>query len=408
MTYLPEHIASLIKMELTGALSEDEAAVLFQWMSEDPENELLLNSLKNDAHLKNELQRYYDGDPSTVGRRLSAQFPGFDNFEPISQPLSLRVHFLRTKWLRVAVAVILFLGVGGYLFLRDQDTKPVVTQSTNSRTQKDILPGTNKATLVLGDKSIIELDTASNGILAKQGESEIIKSADGELFYVGSNKEINTHVPVFYQKLITPRGGTYQITLPDGTQAWLNAESSIRFPSVFNDNTRTVEITGEVYFDVKANKSKPFVVKTIKEEIQVLGTSFNANSYAEESNPKTTLISGSVKILAADWRISAVLNKGTILQPGQAYRNGKIITTDVQQDIAWKNGYFNFNHVDLPTAMQQIARWYDVNIIYEGKIPNIHFGGEMQRDLTIQQMLKALGAMGVRFELNGRNLTVKP
>ena len=302
------------------------------------------------------------------------------------------VRLLNLTWFKVAAAVILFLSVGSYFFFHSQEQKPVLTQTSTPAKGQDILPGTNRATLVLGDESIIALDTASNGLVTTQGGSQIIKTADGEIIYAGGKKG-PSHV--YYQKLITPRGGTYQVTLADGTSAWLNAESSIRFPSVFTEGTRTVEITGEVYFQVRADRSRPFIVKTRQDEIAVLGTRFNVNAYSNQPI-KTTLVDGVVKI------------NQDILQPGQAYVNGMVTATDIAQDIAWTKGFFNFNNLELNIAMQQIARWYDVNIIYEGTIPKMRFGGKMQRDLSLQQMLKALGAMGVRFSLDGRNLTVKP
>ncbi len=194
--------------------------------------------------------------------------------------------------------------------------------------------------------------------------------------------------------MTTPRGGQYQLTLPDGTQVWLNAASSITYPTTFIEKNRTVKITGEVYFEVKKNSAKPFRVETRKDKIEVLGTNFNVNSYSEESIIKTSLLQGSVRI------------NEKILKPGEAYLNGNIVKTNIEQDIAWKNGVFDFRNMSVEAALKQLARWYDVDIVYDGPRPTLTLGGEMNRELTLKQVLKGLGGMAARFRLEGRVLHV--
>jgi ferric-dicitrate binding protein FerR (iron transport regulator) len=192
----------------------------------------------------------------------------------------------------------------------------------------------------------------------------------------------------------TPRGGQYQLSLPDGSKVWLNSESSITYPVVFAAQERKVKITGEAYFEVAKDKTKPFRVETNDMQVEVLGTHFNVKAYADEGPTKTSLLEGSVKI------------DKQILKPGQAFTNGRIVPTDVDQDVAWKNGIFNFNNQNLSQVMKELARWYDLEIAYPDGIPQKEYGGEIGRNLKLNQVLKGLGNSGVHFELNGRRVTV--
>ena len=200
---------------------------------------------------------------------------------------------------------------------------------------------------------------------------------------------------ISYNKMSTPRGGQYQLTLPDGSVIWLNAESSITYPTVFSGNERKVSITGEVYFEVVKDKSKPFKVIAGDQQIEVLGTHFNINAYKDEDHVKTSLLEGSVKV------------NQQILKPGEAFQNGKVNATNVAQDIAWKNGIFNFNNQSLAQVMRQLARWYNLEVVYPEGVPRKEYGGEMGRNLTLSQVLKGLENSGIYFELEGRKLLVK-
>ncbi len=241
-------------------------------------------------------------------------------------------------------------------------------------------------------------------MIASQGASQIIKSSDGILAYqqVKNNSSGVTPSPAGggegggINTMSTPRGGQYKLTLPDGTKVWLNAASSITYPIAFSGKTREVRITGEVYFEVAKNKQKPFIVKTHKENITVLGTQFNINSYSDEPFTKTSLIEGSVSI------------NNKILRPGEAYENGIITKTNIARDVAWKNGLFNFDGLDLPAAMRQLARWYDLDIEFEKNIPDKVIRGEMGRDLKLSQVQKILNMMEVKFRLEGRKMIVSP
>jgi ferric-dicitrate binding protein FerR (iron transport regulator) len=204
----------------------------------------------------------------------------------------------------------------------------------------------------------------------------------------------------------TPRGGQYQLTLADGSQVWLNAESSITYPTAFNGNDRKVSITGEAYFEVAKDKKKPFRVDIGPATIEVLGTHFNMNTYKDEQTNKTTLLEGSVRIKTV--HTSLTLRPGQQGQYNPRTNNLSLaVHPDVEQAVAWKNGVFNFNNVKLEEAMRQIARWYDVQVVYEKTIPATTFGGKMGRDLKLSQVLKLLGEMGIQFRIEGKKLIVQ-
>jgi transmembrane sensor len=337
-----------------------------------------------------------------------------------------RVHFLRTAWFRYAAAIIILFGVGTYIYVSNQKEKPSVTQTNPVPVQNDVAPGGNRATLTLADGTKIILDAVANGVIAKEGSTAITKR-DGMIEY-DSRLTSDVSRLTSFNTMATPRGGQYQLTLPDGSQVWLNAESSITYPTAFSGSERKVSITGEAYFEVAKNKAKPFRVDIGTATIEVLGTHFNVNTYKEEPTKNITLIEGSVKIKLLPSAVSPrpskpgeggrLTNKSSvhtslILKPGQQGqlnpRTEKLslaANPDVEQVVSWKNGVFNFNEVSLKDAMRQLSRWYDVEIVYEGKVPDMTFVGKIGRDLKLSQVLKGLGEMGIKFRIEGRRLIV--
>jgi ferric-dicitrate binding protein FerR (iron transport regulator) len=257
----------------------------------------------------------------------------------------------------------------------------------------DVEPGGQKAVLTLSDGSTIVLDNAGNGQIAQQGQTQVIKLGNGEIQYKSGNQKTGAREVVF-NTMSTPRGGQYQLVLPDGSKVWLNSESSITYPVMFSHQERKVKITGEAYFEVAKDKTKPFRVETGDMKVEVLGTHFNVKAYADEGPTKTSLLEGSVKV---DMQV---------LKPGQAFINGRIVPTNVEQDVAWKNGIFNFNNENLTQVMKQLARWYDLDIVYPDGVPQKEYGGEIGRNLKLNQVLKGLENSGVHFELNGKRVTV--
>jgi ferric-dicitrate binding protein FerR (iron transport regulator) len=317
-----------------------------------------------------------------------------------------RVHFLKRAWWKYAAAVIITAIGTAYLWNIQTKEKPSVATTTSNPVpvQNDALPGGNKATLTLADGKKIILDSAAKGEIAQQGNTRVQKTSDGLLLYDQGSAASNTSA-VLLNTLVTPRGGQYVLTLPDGSQIWLNAESSITYPAAFTGKTREVSISGEAYFEVAKNKSKPFIVTAGNQTIEVLGTHFNVNTYKDEQTNNTTLLEGSVRIKTV--HTSLTLKPG---QQGQLNRRTNNLSLavhpDLEQVMAWKNGLFNFNNADLQTVMKQLSRWYDVTVVYEGTVPQMKFGGKMQRSLNLSEVTAALSAVGVKFRIEGKKLIV--
>ncbi|MDN5288114.1 MAG: anti-FecI sigma factor, FecR [Mucilaginibacter sp.] len=304
------------------------------------------------------------------------------------------------NWPRIiaAASVVFCLAIGSY-FLLNKKVNPQIAQSH----LHDIAPGSNKAILTLANGKKIILSGSQNGKLAQQGNAEITKTADGQIVYQAADESAGGAEVV--NTTSTPRGGQYHVLLSDGTNVWLNAASSITYPTTFTGNNRTVEITGEVYFEVAHNPAKPFRVKSSNQLVEVLGTHFNINSYADEPASKTTLLEGSVNI--------TVNNHARLLKPGEqaivAQSNMTIAVTDPDQVIGWKNGDFIFNDEDLQTVMRQVARWYDVDVIYKNTAGYKKFFGTISRTKKLSEILKALEMnQNVHFKIEGRRIEVMP
>jgi len=315
-------------------------------------------------------------------------------------------HNYFSSWRKIAASLLILMTIGGAIWFihNTRDTKKETTIIAITKPANDVLPGGNKAILTLSDGSKIILDAAQNGTLAKQGNTAVYKKND-QVIYDMSKSPIGSQTQVFTNTISTPRGGQYQIALSDGSKVWLNAASSIKFPTIFKGNERRVEITGEAYFEVAHNEKMVFIVKKGDAEVKVLGTHFNINAYDNEDAMKVTLLEGSVKLLIPTTNESHIISPG---QQAQLHKNGKIKITSVDADetIAWKNGYFHFDRADIQSVMRQLSNWYDVDVIYDGSIPNQQFGGDMQRDLTLSQVLNILGKSQVKFKIQGKNIII--
>jgi Fe2+-dicitrate sensor, membrane component len=295
-----------------------------------------------------------------------------------------------------AAILLILLSAGGYFLLIKH--QPVLQYSKTLK--EDFGPGSNKAILTLSNGRQIILTNAKTGRLAIQGQTVIRKTADGEIVYSPSSRSSS----VVMNTMSTPRGGQYHLTLSDGTDVWLNAASSITYPVVFTGNDREVIITGEVYFQVAHNTSKPFLVKSGAQTVKVLGTHFNINAYADEASIKTTLLEGSVEV-------SAVGTRQTI-KPGQQteFENNslKISVADTNEAIAWKDGYFQFVDADIESVMRQISRWYDVDVTFEGPVTKQRFTGRISRLRNISKVLRIIQSyQDVQLTYSGRRIMVK-
>lgn len=304
-----------------------------------------------------------------------------------------------------AVAAVFVIAISIYFFSQPKSPSKneALSDNKNLPYKNDIVAGGDKAVLILANGESILLDSAANGTLTQQGNTKVIKLNNGELAYTAENatKEI------LYNSIVTPKGGQYQVTLPDGTKVWLNASSSLRFPTAFVGKERRVDITGEAYFEVEKNPSMPFIVKINGgDEVEVLGTHFNIMAYGDESVMKTTLLEGSINLHAS--------NEIQRLKPGQQALSGsgkmKVIdNADVEQAVAWKNGLFDFDDDKVVDIMRQLSRWYDIEVVYENnKIPEGHYGGAVRRKSNISAVLKMLEFAGdIRFDIQGKKVIVK-
>jgi transmembrane sensor len=317
------------------------------------------------------------------------------------------------RW-AAAAAILVMLGVGLYYLL---NTRNALVPSTTDFAHNDITPGGNKAFLTLADGKRIALDDAKNGKIAEQTGVSISKTADGQLLYTVSetlkSKEISQIAN--FNTIETPKGGQYQINLPDGTKVWLNAGSSLRYLAQFAAAKREVELTGEAYFEVAKRtingKRLPFVVKTSTQEVEVLGTHFNINSYQEEGSTKTTLLEGSVAVHPLSSNGTAVA--GRTIKPGeQSMLNNasalKVSTVDTEQVLAWKEGFFMFDDENLQSIMHQVARWYDVEVEFkDNSLKTKGFSGTVSRFTNVSQVLKKIELTGsVHFKIEGRRIVV--
>jgi len=312
------------------------------------------------------------------------------------------------SWVAASILLLLFSSSLYYLsappkFHKTSSSFPVKTGSSSV-----VIPGGNHAVLILSDGTSIVLDSSSNGTIASQGSTKIIKLNSGQLAY---NSPGQPQAEVLYNTLSTPRGGKYQVTLADGTVVWLNSESSLRYPTVFKGTDRKVEISGEAYFEVAKNPGHPFKVHINVAtgeggEVEVLGTHFNVNAFDNEATIRTTLFEGSIRMNRA--------NGVTPIKPGQqlqAAKDGKVAivnNADLESVIAWKEDRFQFEDADLKYVMRQIARWYDIEVAYKGNITT-HFDGSIPKNVNVVKVLNMLELTGeVKFTIEGRKVVVLP
>ncbi|MBO9562851.1 MAG: FecR domain-containing protein [Niastella sp.] len=321
------------------------------------------------------------------------------------------VHFLR-RWGWAAAAAILALYAGIYIW--KMNTKEAARTDYAVDT-KYIEPGKNGAILTLADGTRVVLDSLGNGVVATQNGTQVLLK-NGALAYDAANAAAGA---VGYNMMVTPKGRQFQVTLPDGTRVWLNAASSLRYPTVFTGAERRVEVTGEAYFEVAHNAKMPFRVNAHnKAAIEVLGTHFNVNAYENEKATSTTLLEGKVKVAETDSLLSTPDSR--LLKPGQqaqvVHRSntggaGVMVVNnnvDINKVMAWKNGLFNFEGASLGEVMRQIERWYDIEVAYEKGIPNIEFEGKMTKDVPLKDLLVMLEKSDIHFRIEDRKLIVLP
>ncbi|MDR6781569.1 transmembrane sensor [Pedobacter africanus] len=368
----------LLEKYKAGSCSEEEKAIVESWYLE-------LERQQAPAH--EVITKSKDEVWTSLAEKTAERF---------DKSASRKVYLFKAA----AWAAVVFLVISAvYLAGNRQKT----TSLTNSTAKNDIVPGGDKAFLTLANGRKISLTDAANGEIAKEAGLSITKTADGQLVYtVKEDTETSTNL---WNTIETPKGGKYQINLPDGTRVWLNAASALRYPAKFAGDKRVVTLTGEGYFEVAKNREMPFVVKTAGQEVQVLGTHFNINSYADEGSVKTTLAEGSVRVIPV-----AEAEKVT-LKPGEQSELDKkgiqVKKADLEAVLAWKQGDFIFDGEDLKSIMRKVARWYDVEVIYKGAFDNLKFGGSISRSKNISSVLGIMEETGsVHFDIEGKRVTV--
>jgi transmembrane sensor len=391
-------LGKLIAKYLRKELTEQEQDQLEQWLQADTRNQELFKKLTDQTIIDSELETFETNNKDKAWKNIVKK-TGFKS--------TTRKSAASKPWPAYAAAIVLLIALGVTL-TRYRNTPG--EQKMTVKPQQDLLPGSNKAVLTLADGSKVILDDAKRGKIANQQNVIITKDQSGELVYQAAETSQTEDLPPVEKNvmntLATPRGGQYQIVLPDGTRVWLNSASSLKYPTTFAGNERRVELNGEAYFEVSKDPSKPFYVKTATQTVTVLGTHFNINSYADEIAAKTTLLEGSV-------RITGNTNGATAkLKPGEQAVN-TITTIDVKENadideaVSWKNGKFLFRNTDLHTIMRQLSRWYDVDVEYQGNVAQKHYRGRISRNVPVSEIFQILKTSGINFTIDGRKIIVR-
>jgi ferric-dicitrate binding protein FerR (iron transport regulator) len=311
-----------------------------------------------------------------------------------------KAFFARMRWIASSAAVIA-IGLAIFIFKKPVSIDQKIAKQSSFK--QTIVPGKYTAVLTLGNGDRIDLDSSTKGKLAVQGSMVITKNAAGRIVY--QNRTGDTNGPITYNTITTPAGGQFMVTLPDGSNVWLNAASSLRYPSRFEGKERHVELHGEAYFEIFKNKNSPFTVTAENTNIKVLGTHFNVMAYKNEPAVATTLLEGSVSLSAK--------NAHALLVPGQQaiaeFNSENIILREVNVEdaVAWKNGYFSFRKQNIRAAMNKIARWYNVDVEYNGNVNNKFLGGTVSRLENITELLNYIELTGIaKFKIEGRRIIV--
>lgn len=391
--------AQLLDRYIRGVINPQETAELFAWLRE--------NSPESISELKQIMEQSYDkalmqppGLSPVASERLLTGLLDKMATQDVPQVPILTVVSRRTSWLRygmvaAAVAVVVLATTSHFLFSVQSDERSGITQ-------KDALaeiqaPQTNRATITLANGANLFLDSVGNGQLALQGNIQLVKLTNGQIAYQTATGEILKELR--YNTLTNPRGSkVIDMQLADGSHVWLNAGSSITYPVAFVGGERKVELKGEGYFEVAKDLTKQFIVSANGVNTAVLGTHFNVNAYEGAAGATITLLEGSVSVSQQD-------NTGAIIRPGQqaqvkAQQGIKVVEgVDLPAVMAWKNGLFNFDGMDLKEAMTQLERWYDIQVFYEQGLSDVPVFGEIDRNLNLTDLLEILGGAGFRFRL---------
>ncbi|MCF6403722.1 FecR domain-containing protein [Chitinophaga filiformis] len=391
MSSSTDHNEKLLQKYLDGQCTVAETEELYAWLQSSGSHRSLLAAMQQE--FKKTMAEHHE-IPSELSDRIETRLLQNISRDKVVK-IRQRVH---VRWAAAAV-ILLLLGSGMYYYMSNVSSRKTFTTSNNAVADTgDIAPGTNKAVLILANGDVVTLDSAGNQVI-NQGQT-IVRQKNGQLEYaVQGNSDA-----VVYNTLSVPRGGQFNIVLPDGSRVWLNAASSMRYPTAFNGNRREVELQGQGYFEVAPNARQPFFVKVNNLEVQVLGTSFDIMAYADEKSINTTLLEGLVNVKNGTTEQRLKPGQQAIVDP----TTGSMVVrpADVDQVIAWKTGFFEFDNASLGDILRQLARWYDIDISYNQTGNERLFGGRISRSLPLSDILHMLEANGPTFSLSGRKLTV--
>ncbi|MFT3827448.1 MAG: DUF4974 domain-containing protein [Chitinophagaceae bacterium] len=331
-----------------------------------------------------------------------ASFRKIMSADQVAPVVKKEISFMRWRRLVAAAVVIACLLTGAYYIIKHGHQQNVPVAVSSQKPGKE--PGSNKATLTLEDNSIVELNKSEDSVLGTQGHSKVMM-ANGQLAY---QPQQNADVAaITYNKITTPRGGEFAVTLSDGTKVWLNAASMLRFPTAFTGPEREVELDGEAYFEVAKDKEHPFIVKIRDRSVQVFGTEFNIMGYNDEASIVTTLVNGSVQVSSPD-RPLRMLVPGEHAVINNQTANILVEGADVDAETAWRNGRIYFNNADLRLIMRQVSRWYNVDIQYKNNVENLSFNCAVSRWDNLSKLLRLLEMTGVvRFTMEGNTIIVQ-
>lgn len=389
---------TLLRLYLENRCTPEQLEEVMEWLRDSDADRVLLAQIRNDFFSSLEASPQVMNEEQSI--RLRKEI-----LQKISPAPVLKLKY--RKWLLAAAASVLVFLVSGIIYYTLPRKTTGTVASTLSHKATEIGPAVNKALLTLADGTTVTLDDAQDGTLAQQGGTQIVK-AGAKINYKNEGKPGGM---LMYNTIVTPRGSQYKLELPDGTKVWLNASSSLRFPTAFNGNERRVEMIGEGYFEVASVKMKnghkqPFIVKVGRAEVKVLGTHFNIMAYQDEPLAKTTLIEGAVRVV--NGKDSVMLSPG---QQSQLTKEGNmrvISNVNTGEDLAWMNGYFLFENADIETVMRQLSRWYDVDVVYLDKTDE-RFYARPSRSAKLADVLKALELTGkIHFAIEGRTIKVLP
>lgn len=385
-------VAYLIAAFIRNTLTDEEREELDEWVTESDENMKLFAELTDERNIKANLDRISNIDKDRALKELLERFRQTDEKKDYSPAIG-------TRWIYIAAASVALLIAAFFIyrpFIKDKTPVAEIIQT-------DLQPGGNKAILTLSDGSQLILDSLHNDSLIRDGNTSLTKT-DGQIEYAG-NQSSQTDA-VLYNTITTPNGGQYKVVLPDGSKVWLNASSSMKYPTSFAGRERKVEVTGEAYFEIVKVAGKSFIVTCKDLQTEVLGTAFNINAYDDEASTRVTLLEGSVKVVSGTASI--------IMKPGQQAKalGSELIELvpepDTEEAVSWKDGKFYFKNASIEDIMRQVARWYDVKVEYEAK-PRDHFNAVIARDVPVSRLFELLQKTGeVNFTITDKKIIVKP